>query len=449
MMSGLLFLVGVLAGLGLLTEAKMETMRLHRSANELLKDVRHANIAHRRFMQGGVIPMNGGVLTIGAYFLNLTIGTGAGQQTFNVIVDTGSSNTAIPSVACPSCQAPGLYNHTASPTAQPLPCSNSMCANCIPTEVGSVAVPTPVPGQNASCLYGGASCHTPADHCGFAISYGGSSSATAGSITLDQACFAGTSLCSQIYVDEIHNEYPVATQTTGIVGFAFPANSCCPTCQPTILDSMVASGALAPEENLFGMCLNPSSGGQIDIGGLDTTKFNASDIKYTPVVKERWFNIVVKDLKVQGVSIGVPAFLYGIVNDGIGAFPDSGTGTVLISPFAFSQLQTLMLANFAALPGVGQLFGPTSQCVNLTANQVTAYPPMSFVIAGETSKHPDFELHMSGVNYLMNAGGSTYCLGIAGVPSIGAILGDVIMANYYIAFDRVNRRVGFAPIISC
>jgi hypothetical protein len=422
---------------------------MHRQPNQFLgaSDPRVSGLPpHRRFHQGSVIPMNGGVLTIGAYYLNITVGTGAGQQTFNVIVDTGSSNTAVPSVPCPACQAPAVYNRSSSPTARPLPCDDPMCLNCLPTAVGSTAVPEG--GTNATCVFGEPICRGETDHCGFAVSYGGSSSGTAGAITRDLACFTGTNLCADIYLDEQQEEFPVGTQPTGILGLAFPANSCCPTCQPTFLDSLVAQGNLAPSENLFGMCLNPASGGQIDIGQLDDSKYNPSEMQYTPVVLERWYNINVKDMKVAGVSIGCPAYLYGVVNDGIGAFPDSGTGTVLIAPLAFSYLQTVMIAKYQNLTGVKQLLA--GQCVNLTQQQVRSYPPMSFTIAGASPHNADFDLHMTSADYLMPTGvGNLFCFGIAGVPSIGVILGDIIMANYYIAFDRANSRVGFAPILSC
>lgn len=42
-----------------------------------------------------------------------------------------------------------------------------------------------------------------------------------------------------------------------------------------------------------------------------------------------------------------------------------------------------------------------------------------------------------------------YCLGVAAVPSVGAVLGDVFMENFYIAFDRENNRLGIAPVIDC
>lgn len=36
--------------------------------------------------------------------------------------------------------------------------------------------------------------------------------------------------------------------------------------------------------------------------------------------------------------------------------------------------------------------------------------------------------------------------GIGGIPSVGVVLGDVFMENYYIVHDRVNQQVGFAPV---
>lgn len=387
---------------------------------------------------GNSIPMNGGVLTLGAYFMELTVGTGAGQQTFDVIVDTGSSNTAVPSVGCTTCQSSALYNASASPTASSLACSAPMCQSCAPVAVGTDVVP---PNANLStCLYGGPTCS--AGQCGFGISYGGSGTATAGTIVQDIACFPG-GLCSSIYLDQITAEYPASTLSTGILGLAFPANSCSPTCQPTILDSFVAGGALAAEADLFGMCLTPADGGILDLGALNASRYYG-ELLYTDIVHEGWYNIAVRDIFVGAQSLGVPEFLYLATVDSLGAFVDSGTSVILVAPYAFTVFQQIMVG--LALPQVDALFSG-STCANLTAAEVAQYPDVSFLIKGAAGQ-PDFNVSLAGANYLMPVNGLK-CLGVAGVPSIGVILGDVIMTNYYIAFDRVNSRLGFAPIKLC
>jgi hypothetical protein len=397
------------------------------------------------------VPMNGGVLTLGAYFTSVVVGTGAGRQTFDAIVDTGSSNTALPSVGCASCGTPAaqLYNAQASPTALPLSCGDIMCQNCAPTAVGSNDVP---PSANLTrCLYGGPECDPSSQQCRFSISYGGSSSATAGTTTMDVACVGG--LCAMSYVNQILEEYPADTQPAGIVGFAYPANACNPTCQPTILDSLVAGGALEPQQNTFGMCLTASNGGIIDLGATNASRYYGP-LFYTPIVAQKWFNIEVRDIQVGGVSIGVPSFFYQIRNDAIGSFVDSGTSVFLVSPFVFQEMQSIFTTRFSTVPNVRELF-LDGQCVTFTnaTEQIGAFPAVSVVLAGADGQE-DFSVSMTGADYVMPStvpvtASTQYCLGISGVPSIGVILGDIIMQNYYIEFNRFSNMLGFAPIRSC
>lgn len=405
-----------------------------------------------RKSRGRAIPMNGSVFTLGAYFADISIGSGPGRITFSAIVDTGSSNLAIPSVGCATCQAEAYYDSSASPTAVPLGCSTPMCRNCVPVPVGQQGVPKDGDGL-VHCRYGRSQC-VANETCQYSISYGGSSSATAGTIVEDVVCFGEA--CTMAYVDEIRNELPAGTQTTGIIGLAFPQNACNPTCQPTLMDSMVANGALRPEENLFGLCLHKNNGGLIDFGALNSSRYLGS-LLYTPIISQQWYNIRVKDILIGGMSIKVPSFMYAIRNDAIGSFVDSGTGTVLVAPYTFSQIQNVFLTQFKDLNGVQELFG-TSTCFTFeNTSSINEYPTVGFVVEGATGN--DFVVEMHGADYIMPVStppptstrhtSTSYCLGIAGVPSIGVILGDIIMSRYYIAFDRVNSRLGFAPIKEC
>lgn len=443
-------LVLILSSVALCCTAKPTVLSLKRQPHTFNPTGRL--LSRDRHTLRNAVPMNGGVLTLGAYFTSVEVGTGAGHVVFDAIVDTGSSNTALPSVGCTNCGTPApspLYNASKSPTALPLSCGDAMCQNCAPTAVGSNSVP--MNSNQTHCPYGGPECTDITRQCKFSISYGGSSSATAGTTTLDVACVGG--LCGVSYINQILAEYPAETQPTGIVGFAYPANACNPTCTPTILDSLVAGGALLPTENVFGMCLTPSSGGIIDLGATNGSRYFGAML-YTPVVSQQWFNIQVRDIQVGGVSIGVPSFFYQIRNDAIGSFVDSGTSVFLVSPYVFQVMQQIFTTQFATLPNVQRLF-QDGECVVFSnaTEQIGQYPSVSVVLAGVDGQE-DFTVSMTGADYLMPSSvpvtpSTMYCLGISGVPSIGVILGDIIMQNYYIEFNRFSNVLGFAPLRSC
>lgn len=434
----------------MLVAAAPSTLRLQKkhpnqlySNEELSQGIKPTHIPAAVYSRRS-IPMNGGIFTVGAYFAEVSAGTGAGKATFDAIVDTGSSNTAVPAVGCPTCQTPApLYNITASPTGSYLGCGTDFCQNCIPVNIGSNTLP---PGSNTTgCHYGTPSCETATGSCEFAISYGGSSSALQGVIGQDVVCLGNGGLCGNAFVDLIRNEYPTGTISTGIIGVAYPANACNPSCQPTLLDSFVADGVLQPQENMFGMCITTTQGGAIDLGYVNSSRFYG-DLVYTPIVSAQWYNIEVRDIAMDGVSIGVPSIFYKISNDGIGAFVDSGTGVVLVSPYTFQVMQQIVATRYTQFPLLNQLFNGLCPAVN--ASQKAAFPVFSFVLAG-MPEQPDVTVRMNAEDYLLPAGNGTFCLGISGVASIGLILGDVIMAKYYIVFDRAGGRLGFAPLKDC
>ena len=438
-------------------------------------------------LRGRAFPIHGGIYTMGAYFVNVTVGSGAGQVTVQALADTGSPNTAISSVECTTCKSNKKYNISRSPTAQLVPfttgnASNDPCQNCIPYAVGTDTVPDPgtIPTVER-CMFG-----RPMNEsgvCGFAISYGGTYAGITGVTVRDFACIGSplnpSRLCGHdIFINLIENQYPTGTLSMGVLGLSFPHNACNPSCQPTILDSLVAQGVLKPEQDRYGMCLDAASGGNLDVGEYNPEAYYGN-MSWAPLVKEHWFNIHVKAIKVNGVDIGVPEFMLNIVNEGLGAFVDSGTAGVFVSPYAFDMITDLMSTNYSYLPCVQQLF-VHGDCCNMTNAEAALYPPISFTIRGNAipdtneTQYDTFDISMSGSNYLVLGplvdpsfvtpsphtpspyGVPTpppqlhqFCLALAGVPSVAVVLGDVIMTNYYIAFDRYNKQVGFAPIKKC
>lgn len=70
-----------------------------------------------------------------------------------------------------------------------------------------------------------------------------------------------------------------------------------------------------------------------------------------------------------------------------------------------------------------------------------------FEFAGEQAG-TTVSLPATAQSYFLHANGQ-YCLAVAGVTGIGAVLGDVFMQNYYIVHDRAGARIGFAPVTNC
>lgn len=97
----------------------------------------------------------------------------------------------------------------------------------------------------------------------------------------------------------------------------------------------------------------------------------------------------------------VPEFTYVTTNDVIGAFVDSGTTVILISPLAFDAFQMAFQTYYCNLPGVcGQdltIFN-NDGCVpkNIIGDALVKFPSLHFVFAGEdgnTIFHDLLNLH--------------------------------------------------------
>lgn len=81
-------------------------------------------------------------------------------------------------------------------------------------------------------------------------------------------------------------------------------------------------------------------------------------------------------------------------------------------------------------------------CYTMSSSDISAFPTISIELTGSVS------LSLSGSQYLYLISGQYYCLGLA-QGGTGTVLGDVVMKNYHVIFDKQNLRVGFAPLSSC
>jgi len=376
-------------------------------------------LRNRRTNAGVSIPVDGGILTLGAYFMNITVG----DQTYNVLIDTGSSNLVLP---------------TGSSTSVPVLCNSTTCQKCVPDH------PETSWSSTETCVFGPPQCN--GSYCWMGITYGGGSLDGIGTLYTDKFCMGGE--CTTTTFGVSNN--PPGGNDQGLIGFASEYNSCNPTCVPTPLDNLVADNLT---ENLFSLCLTGENGGTLDLGEIDPNKFYPP-LNYTTLEVERWYNVILNDIAVGAdlESIKVPQVLYRTTNDVIGAFVDSGTSLVLTNPYIFQALQASFESRYCHLPGIcgkKSIFNGGTVNVSLVNPLIKYYPAIYFILKGQ-SPVEDFSLPFPATSYLLlNPSNSTYSLAIAPVSSLGVILGDVFMQNYYIVFDRQNLQLGFAFSKNC
>ena len=233
--------------------------------------------------------------------------------------------------------------------------------------------------------------------------------------------------------------------STGILGLASEFNACNPTCVPPIFDEFVDANLV---QNLFSMCLTPSNGGMLDLGTIDSSRYTGS-IQYAPMTFDRWYNIEILDIMVGSYSLGLPPFVYGTTNDVIGSFVDSGTSVVLMNTMAFSAFEDTFMKHYGTLPGAKSLFEGSCVTERTIGDSINKYPNVTFVVASHDETAPLY-LPVPPTSYLVGpvSVANLYCMGISAIPSVGVVLGDVFMENYYIVHDRANLQVGFAPVVA-
>jgi len=313
------------------------------------------------------------------YYGPISIGTP--PQKFNVVFDTGSSNLWVPSKHCAllnvACHLHSKYDSSKSSTYV----------------------------KNGTA---------------FSIRYGSGSltgttsedTVTVGSVTVPKVLFAEA-------VKEPGVAF-VAAHFDGILGFGYPEISV--NGMTPFFQAALASGAIKEAKFAFSLAKEAggASGGELALGGADSTKYTG-DFTYTPVTTKGYWQFAVDGVKVAGADFA----------GSIKAIADTGTSLLAIPT---AQVKALT----AKLPGLTKL--PTGQ-YTVDCSKVSSMPSISFTIAGK-----DFTLE--GSEYVLKV--ETECLlGIMGidVPAPRGplwILGDVFLRKYYTVFDYGGNQLGFA-----
>lgn len=376
--------------------------------------------------------LNGSIWPVGGYETPLYIGTPAQRQL--VQVDTGSADLLVAQVGCKACPKP-QYDPTASSTSQAVFCNSTdfFCKGCRGA-------------GHDMCFY-----NNTYETCDYADPT--ASCSLVGTTFYDVATLApGSSVSARVGLGGIQqhtgafdNEW---TNMPGVMGMGYP-HLAGVWRDATTFDAWVGAGSLRA---VFGMCLSDTlAGGLMTFGGVDESVFQPGTMQYSPIIDKAWYVLNVTDLLIDGVSAGLPQPSYNKIGTPPGTILDSGTNTFVISGEAYDILTKRTVANCAAKPLHGVCDAPAGAtifdgaCFAMSAAQRAAYPTVSPVLMGtgplgvkpETYllPHPEKEGH--------------YCMGIqSSGPGGFTILGNVFQANYYVEFDQVNTRLGFAVPIA-
>ena len=213
----------------------------------------------------------------------------------------------------------------------------------------------------------------------------------------------------------------------GVVGFTSGGSE-------DVFSSLVKAGAV---ENVWAICMRAGShsNGTLTLGGVDPN-LAAGPIRYVDDSPGGFHTVNVASILLNGSSHAASAS----IKVGKRAILDTGTNILLLPDQLLATFHETMCKD-SSLASCEALW--SNQCVALTAAQVDAYPALEIQLDGTS-------LHMTSRDYLLlgsplaTASGQ-YCLGIRSGGDL-FIIGDTTMRHYYLVFDSVNGRIGWADV---
>merc|ERR1712048_1125461 len=196
-----------------------------------------------------------------------------------------------------------------------------------------------------------------------------------------------------------------------------------------VLATLVKQGKC---DRVWGICMHRGthSNGTMTVGGVDA-QLSDGPINYVKDSGFLYSSVDVASLTLGGKQIHV----------GDSAILDTGTNVLLLGSSVFNQVHQAMCSDksLTNCEGLWQ-----NECFALTEHQVDQYPPLQFQLDGAV-------LEMSSQDYLLMgspvaASAGQFCLGVRNGGRTGFIIGATTMRNYYLVFNREERRIGWGKV---
>jgi len=366
------------------------------------------------------IVMGGNINPLGIFYINMSVGQPA--QSISVAVDTGSFTMLVPGPNCQGCpKEPAKYDATKSTTAKALECAD-FCPFCNDNDICA--------WQNTYQTCNLTDTTQPCTVSGLVYK----DYFTVGGLTSKQPTRFGV-------IDKQTKNFQQLYVIDGILGFSLGSTFG----QPAQFLQLFQEGQISKR---FGMCFDSAGqGGILTLGDADTNLYQGQlqDIKIK--TNSDAYVIAMTDVKVGGVSIGLPPSAYRNVPGG-GCIVDSGTNILLFPSPVFRALKQSFIrkCSTTSLHGVCDAGSKTlfeSQCFTFTQDQLNQFPKLQL-------NFNNVPMDLPPSNYILPKVGSTkneYCLGIQNTGNRGLlIIGDTTMESYYTVFDVANNRLQIAPV---
>jgi hypothetical protein len=216
------------------------------------------------------------------------------------------------------------------------------------------------------------------------------------------------------------------------------------------------AGKLANDAYAVQLC---DTGGRMWFGGYDPT-FVAGDAHYTPMVQTgsvgQYYGAKVADMQFAGTSLGLSSSTLGSM------VVDTGTSAFILPVSVFTKYATALSANanfkanFPSTSSSNSILY-TGQCVQsakgLSPDELDAVLPTVGISFPSVDGKSTFTLTLkASESYLFAAelggGQYAYCSVMtytSGLP----IFGGAMMREHVVVFDRANEQIGFVPQAPC
>ncbi|XP_066512344.1 beta-secretase 2-like [Hoplias malabaricus] len=240
----------------------------------------------------------------------------------------------------------------------------------------------------------------------------------------------------------------------GILGLAYPSLARPDPSVEPFFNSLVQQTSI-PDVFSLQMCgagvsisaVSSPAGGSLILGGIEPTLYRGS-MWYTPVLQEWYYQVEVLKLEVADHSLNLDCREYNTDK----AIVDSGTTLLRLPTKVFDAVveaiaQMSLIQDFSS----GFFTGTKLVCWVKGESPWSFFPKLSIYLRA-TNTSQSFRLTVLPQLYIQpvtDVDGTLNCFrfGISSSTN-DLVIGATVMEGFYVAFDRANKRVGFA-VSSC